>query len=53
MVLAAQVRADCPPRRLLEFLCSEAGSAVDAAAEQARALPCAHRHICALPLSPP
>ena len=33
---AAQVRADCPPVRLLEFLCSEAGTAVDRAAEQVR-----------------
>ena len=31
---AGQVRADCPPMRLLEFLCSEAGTAVDRAAEQ-------------------
>jgi len=31
----AQVRADCPPMRLLEFLGSEAGTAVDRAAEQA------------------
>lgn len=30
----AQVRADCPPGRLLEFLSSESGTAVDRAAEQ-------------------
>lgn len=36
---APQVRADCPPARLLEFLCSEAGAAVDRAAEQVCATP--------------